>query len=94
MYAAGTKGDINTNNAWSWENGKLNFLDKGDADFIQARSIAKGESNVYVAGYSRKNQDDWATLWINGTPQTLVPNFERSWAYKVVTVRKIKNIFK
>ena len=88
LYVAGTGGDINTNMSWYWKNGELTNLSRGDAEYEVANSIAVGEENIYVSGYFRTNDDDWAVLWTNNNPEDLTKNKIRSWAHAVKVVKK------
>lgn len=87
-YVAGTNGDQVTNKPWYSKNGTMNYLTKGNADVAVANGIAKGKSNVYVSGYFRKNEQDWAVLWVNGVPKSLSPDMKRSGAHSVFVVEK------
>ncbi len=88
VYVAGTGGDITDNMGWYWKNGMLTKLSRGDAEYEVVNSIAVGEENVYVAGYLRTGEDDWAALWTNNNPEDLTKTKKRSWAHSVKVVEK------
>lgn len=88
VYVAIGGGDINSNDAFYWKNGETTNLNRGTANTIHLRSLAVGKEDVYLAGYGRLDQDDWAYLWTNKTPTDLSGNKRRSWAYSVKVVEK------
>lgn len=88
VYVAVAGGDINSNDAFYWKNGELTNLNRGPASHIFMGSLAVGKEDVYLAGYGRLDQDDWAYLWTNKTPTDLSGNKRRSWAHSVKIVEK------